>query len=215
MIQKAYRCKSGQVRYGYCEELQEGDLKALSKHPGSREDIELAEDVLKYFHITCAPALAGFSEGERVQFLGNLDCGVANSVLSKPENKRHDALCAEGVKWRKKLATMMAKLTPNCAFTCPGAVWATEKAATAASQQAHSKAASTVVEQALLATPIRWETDGTSTTTQDEETKRKPSREHLDFAEWAENDETKQAIMEEVAQSIVHSAMLRCLGRSD
>ena len=61
------------VRDTFCDSIKKKDLLALCADEESKENTKLANEVMRYFHVTCATAVAVLKFTERIRFLGNVD----------------------------------------------------------------------------------------------------------------------------------------------
>ena len=98
----------GKLAHGFCLTPNTKGVKNLADTAQGQFAAALAEDVLRFFHVTCRAAIEKLDHGMRIKFLGNLDKDIFAKLTNADEpSVRESAVRMCGVNYHKRLTRML------------------------------------------------------------------------------------------------------------
>ena len=87
-----YACDQTQVLNGFCPQVSKSTINKLCNDAGMRALTHVGEEILRFFHVKCAEAIASVQNRQwKVRFLGNLDNEIFQEMV---------AVKGDDAKWR-------------------------------------------------------------------------------------------------------------------
>ena len=170
-----------------------------------RSDLLKLEELLRYFHVTCASAVADLNPKERLMFSASVACVAADAFIAckRSENLKETLLKATKKYWREVAERLAAKIPPG---ECPVAeqAWLNFAAVAEAKAKASPAGKQAAVAERLLPRVILYD-DATDAPMGEQDTREEEEKESavaLVRVPW------KEWMASEVAQNLDEKASL-------
>ncbi len=195
------------MRHGFCEGVPSRDYTEVMKKRGA--DVDQAEHILRFFHVTCGTVVEQLQSYDRIRFLGNLDKAIASDLLGKVSRSGGEIETASG-KLEASAAAMhrllVQLLTAKGVHDMPPPCPSTESEVTRSSGGKATGKPQTKPSPKM----ILYDGDGHNLNQQDVLTKAKIV-EHIDFAGFMASSSTKVALAHDAAKAHAVDALWRQL----
>ena len=198
------------VTDGFCEApFKTKCLKSMLEDRELRGVMQEGENLLAFFHSSCAPTLAALVKAERVRFLGNLDSSLCRAVLGLHGKRtgqvsaeiRHGDLRSLADKWYAKLQSLVKG---SAAAALPVQIW---ESAAVDSSSADTAQPAVAAKFQLASKLLTFDEGGRATSSQD--TLAGPEPEEFNWRKFFASANVAEAAQQDRIRALVLAAISR------
>ena len=207
LVKSCYSCLPEQVVHTYCPHPSKKDIEMLIKKHGNA--LACAEDALQYFHVACAPAVAGLPTVNRIRFLAVADKNVAQALMGMNKNTKDRARAV--VQAAENMLTKLMVLTNE-----PKASAVAETASAVADTKLPPKPWACLpedmekkTETKLEAKVISYNSSGQATTAQDTLAEKTDCLELIDWEKWCGISSVENIMRNSIAKALAMDGVQR------